>query len=89
MVVDLVGGDGQVDLIGVGLGHGSISLQSDSVVAYLVSSPFSPTEESEINPRDPAIGIDWGLPAGELLLSPKDAAAPLLAKRLAEGKLLK
>jgi dTDP-4-dehydrorhamnose 3,5-epimerase len=87
VVVDLVGGDGQVVLIGVGLGHGFVSLQNDSVVAYLVSSPFSPTEEFEINPLDPAIGIDWGLPVGELLLSPKDAVAPSLAERLAERKL--
>jgi dTDP-4-dehydrorhamnose 3,5-epimerase len=89
VVVDLVGGDGQVVLIGVGLGHGFVSLQNDSVVAYLVSSPFSPTEEFEINPLDPAIGIDWGMPADELLLSPKDAAAPSLAERLAVGKLPK
>jgi dTDP-4-dehydrorhamnose 3,5-epimerase len=47
------------------------------------------TEEFEINPLDPAIGIDWGMPADELLLSPKDAAAPSLAERLAEGKLPK
>jgi len=62
-------------------------MKDGSTVAYLVTSPFSPKEEFEINPLDPAIGIDWGLPVGELLLSPKDAAAPLLAERLSEGKL--
>jgi len=58
-----------------------------STVAYLVSSPYSPTEEFEINPLDPVIGIEWGLPVGELLLSPKDKAAPTLAARAGEGKL--
>ena len=52
-----------------------------------MTSPFSPTEEFEINPLDPEIGIEWGLPAGELWLSPKDKAAPSLKERLVEGKL--
>ena len=29
-----------------------------STVAYLVTSPFSPTDEFEINPLDPEIGIE-------------------------------
>jgi dTDP-4-dehydrorhamnose 3,5-epimerase len=85
--VDLVGGDGQVVLIGAGLGHGFVSMVDGSTVAYLVTSPFSPTEEFEINPLDPEIGIEWGLPVGELLFSPKDKTAPTLAERLAEGRL--
>ena len=87
VAVDLVGGDGQAVLIGVGLGHGFVSLVDGSTVAYLVTSPFSPDEEFEINPLDPAIAIDWGLPSAELLLSPKDAGAPGLAGRRSEGKL--
>jgi dTDP-4-dehydrorhamnose 3,5-epimerase len=85
--VDLVGGDGQVVLIGAGLGHGFVSKVDGSVIAYLVTSPFSPTEEFEINPLDPAIGIDWVLPRAELLLSPKDAAAPTLSQREEQGDL--
>jgi len=86
-VVELSGVNGQVVLIGAGLGHGFVSLADASTVAYLVSSPFSPKEEFEINPLDPSIGIEWGLPATELLLSPKDKAAPTLAERAKEGKL--
>ena len=87
VAVDLVGGGGQVVLIGVGLGHGFVSVIDGSTVAYLVTSPFSPAEEFEINPLDPALRIDWGLPVGELLLSPKDEAAPTLAERKSEGRL--
>lgn len=87
--VDLVGGDGRVVLIGAGLGHGFVSMVDGSTVAYLVTSPFSPTEEFEFNPLDPALAIDWGLPIGELLLSPKDRVALTLAERLVEGKLPK
>jgi dTDP-4-dehydrorhamnose 3,5-epimerase len=85
--VDLESGDGKAVLIGKGLGHGFVSLENDTAVAYLVSSPFSPTEEFEINPLDPAIGIDWGLDLEDLLLSPKDSVAPTLAERAIQGKL--
>jgi len=86
-VVDLSGVAGNAVLIGAGLGHGFVSLADASTVAYLISSPFSPTEEFEINPLDPAIGIEWGLPVGQLLFSPKDKAAPTLDERKAEGRL--
>ena len=89
VIVDLVGGSGNVVLIGAGLGHGFISLNDDSAVAYLVSSPFSPTEEFEINPLDPIIGINWGLPTDQLLLSAKDLAAPDLSERRELGLLPK
>jgi dTDP-4-dehydrorhamnose 3,5-epimerase len=85
--VDLVAGDGQVVLIGASLGHGFVSQFDWSTVAYLVTSPYSPSDEFEINPLDSVIAIDWGLPSSELLLSPKDVAAPGLTARRAEGKL--
>ena len=81
VVVDLLGGDGRVVLIGAGLGHGFVSMVDGSNVAYLMTSPFSPSEELEINPLDPMIGIEWGLPANELLLSRKDLDAPNLLER--------
>lgn len=87
VTVDLVSGDGKAVLIGKGLGHGFLSLENNSVVAYLVSSLFSPSEEFEINPLDPELAIEWGLSSAELLLSPKDAAAPSLAERKFQKKL--
>ena len=85
--VELSGTSGNAVLIGEGLGHGFISLADVSTVAYLVSSPFSPTEEFEINPLDPAIGINWGLSSSELKISDKDRSAPTLEERKEEGKL--
>ena len=87
VAVDLSGTAGNAVLIGEGLGHGFVSLADASTVAYLETSPCSPTVEFEINPLDPEIGIEWGLPVGELRLSPKDKAAPSLNERLGEGKL--
>ena len=85
--VELSGTSGNAVFIGEGLGHGFVSLVDLSTVAYLVSSPFSPTEEFEINPLDPALGIDWGLSLSELKISKKDQNAPTLADRFAEGRL--
>jgi len=87
--VELSGTSGNAVLIGEGLGHGFVSLEDASTVAYLVSSPFSPTEEFEINPLDPEIGIKWGLSISELKIADKDKNAPTLEERKKEGKLPK
>jgi dTDP-4-dehydrorhamnose 3,5-epimerase len=87
--IELSGNSGNAVLIGEGLGHGFVSLTEEATVAYLVSSPFSPTQEFEINPLDPAIGIKWGLSLSELKISEKDKNAPTLAERKIEGKLPK
>ena len=87
--VELSGASGNSILISQGLGHGFVSLAEASIVAYLVSSPFSPTEEYEINPLDLALGIKWGLAIKELKISTKDRNAPTLEERRKEGKLPK
>lgn len=87
---ELNAGDGRAVFIGAGLGHAFLSLEDNSIVSYLLDSPYSPSEEFEINPMDPELGIDWQfrLEGGKgLILSPKDAQAPTLAERLAQGKL--
>ncbi len=68
-----------------GLAHGFLALQDDSTVMYLCSTPYAPQREHTIAATDPAIGIEWPLPAAELLLSDRDAAAPSLAEVRAEG----
>ena len=85
--VDLNGLDGRAVLISAGLGHGFASLAHSSTIAYLLSSPYCPTEEFEINPMDPELGVDWGVDSVEVSLSEKDKMAPPLAERHKEGKL--
>ena len=87
--VELRGDSGKAVLISEGLGHGFVALEDNTTVAYLVSTPFSPSDEFEINPLDEKIGINWGLDSSELKISEKDKKAPTLAERLAEGKLPK
>ena len=85
--VELSGGSGKAVFIGEGLGHGFVVLEDNTAVAYLASTPFSPTDEFEINPLDEKIGIHWGIDLSELMISDKDMSAPTLAERLSEGKL--
>ena len=70
-----------------GLAHGFLSLQDDSTVMYLCSAPYAPQREHTIAATDPAIGIQWPLPAAQLLLSDRDAVAPTLAQVRAAGLL--
>ncbi|MFM9034736.1 MAG: dTDP-4-dehydrorhamnose 3,5-epimerase [Mycobacterium sp.] len=63
-----------------GLAHGFLALQDGSTVMYLCSAPYAPQREHTILATDPAIGIDWPVPASALLLSGRDAAAPPLAQ---------
>lgn len=85
--VELKGNSGKAVLISERLGHGFLALQDNTAVAYLVSTPFSPTDEFEINPLDQKIGIKWRIESSLLKISGKDKIAPNLAERLAEGKL--
>jgi dTDP-4-dehydrorhamnose 3,5-epimerase len=87
--VELRGESGKAVLISERLGHGFVALEDNTAVAYLVSTPFSPSDEFEINPLDEKTGINWGFDLSELKISDKDKTAPTLAERLAEGKLPK
>ena len=66
--------------ISEGLAHGFLSLQDNSTVMYLCSTPYAPQREHTIHAIDPTIGIEWPLPVAELLLSERDAAARSLAE---------
>ena len=85
--IELSGTSGNALLIGAGLGHGFVSLADVSTVAYLVSSPYSPSEEFEINPLDPVLAINWGIENSKLIFSDKDRNAPTLHERDIQGKL--
>ena len=85
--IELSGDSGRAVFISESLGHGFVALKDKTTVAYLVSTPFSPLEEFEINPLDEKIGINWGVDLKSLKISDKDKNAPLLLDRYNEGKL--
>lgn len=70
-----------------GLAHGFLAMKDSSTVMYLCSEPYSPTREHTIAATDPEIGIEWPLPAGQLLMSDRDRVAPTLAEVRAAGVL--
>ena len=67
-------------LIPEGFAHGFLTLEPDTEVQYKASAAYSPSHDRAIRFDDPAIGIDWPLPAADLILSDRDRAAPLLAE---------
>jgi dTDP-4-dehydrorhamnose 3,5-epimerase len=72
--------------ISVGLGHAFCALSDSATVGYLCSEGYSPEREHGLHPLDPDLALPW--PQGEhSVLSPKDAAAPLLAEAIASGLL--
>jgi dTDP-4-dehydrorhamnose 3,5-epimerase len=76
--IELKADSGKAVLISEGLGHGFLALEDNTAVAYLVSTPFTPTHEYEINPLDEKIAINWGMEISELKISDKDRTAPSL-----------
>lgn len=65
-----------------GFAHGYQTVSEFSVVVYKCSDYYSPDHERVIRWNDDGVGIDW--PIANAILSPRDAAAPLLREVLAE-----
>ncbi len=85
--VELRSSDRNAVFLPVGVGHAFVALEDDTTVCYLVSDVFTPDKEFGVHPLDADLAIDFGVDADELLLSPKDQAAPSLSEALAEGLL--
>jgi dTDP-4-dehydrorhamnose 3,5-epimerase len=65
--------------IPIGFAHGFLTLEPDCQVTYKCSDTYAPAHDGGIRWDDPAIGIDWPMPAGTPpQLSAKDAIQPLL-----------
>ena len=69
-----------------GLGHAFMALSDTAVVAYLCSTPYSPTREHGLHPLDPELNLPWPTDI-EPELSPKDADAPTLSTMRSSGRL--
>ena len=70
-----------------GLGHAFLALEDDSTVMYLCSAGYDPQREHTIDPLDPAIGVEWPLDDGALILSDRDRDAQTLEQAGAAGLL--
>lgn len=65
-------------LIPEGFAHGFQTLEEDSHLIYFHSEFYDPKNESSLNPNDPALGINWPLPVGEI--SEKDRSQKFITK---------
>ena len=61
-----------------GFVHGFSVLSDEAIFQYKCDNLYAPHAEGAITWNDPEIGIDWQLPAEDVLLSAKDAAHPML-----------
>ncbi len=65
----------------IGFAHGFVTLEENCEVSYKCSDIYAPDNDGGIRWDDPAIGIDWPMPAGTApKLSAKDAVQPRLAE---------
>jgi len=60
-----------------GFAHGFVALEDNTEFLYKVTNFYDSKCDRSLRWDDPTIGIDWPI-VGTPLLSPKDAAAPLL-----------
>lgn len=62
-----------------GFAHGFITLTDDVEIQYKADNYYAPECDGGIRWDDPTIGVEW--PIKPVILSEKDAAAPMLSER--------
>lgn len=63
-----------------GFAHGYVVLEDNTIFQYKCDEFYHPESEDGIAWNDPKIGIDWGIPESEIILSEKDKNRPLLSE---------
>jgi dTDP-4-dehydrorhamnose 3,5-epimerase len=66
--------------IPVGFAHGYVALEPSCEVIYKVTDYYDRASEGGIAWNDPALAIEWGLPASEIKVIEKDGLYPSLAE---------
>jgi dTDP-4-dehydrorhamnose 3,5-epimerase len=79
VAVRLSAADGRQLLVPKGFAHGYCTLEPDTEVVYKVSDYYAPECDRGLAWDDPALAIDWGITAADVVLSPKDRVLPRLA----------
>ena len=63
-----------------GFAHGFSVLSETAIFTYKCDNLYHPEADGGILLTDPALGIDWQVPADKMILSDKDTRHPLLAE---------
>ena len=70
-----------------GFAHGYAVLSEEAIFQYKCDRYYAPGHEGGIRFDDPALGIDWRIPEGKMILSEKDLRHPILEKAYIFDKL--
>lgn len=62
-----------------GFAHGYVTLSAECEVIYKVTEYYAPESDRGIAWNDPALGIDWQIAGGDVILSDKDKRQPRLS----------
>ena len=76
--VELTGESHRQLFIPKGFAHGFVVLSSQAVFQYKCDEFYHPEAEGAIAWNDPDLGIDWQIPAENMILSERDKHHPLL-----------
>ncbi|MGW0499665.1 dTDP-4-dehydrorhamnose 3,5-epimerase family protein [Streptomyces sp. NPDC003007] len=79
-------GSGRCVYVPEGVGHGFLSLTEDACICYVVSTPYVPGTQIDLDPLDADLALPWGF-SEPPLMSEKDANAPGVRAALAAGSL--
>ena len=63
-----------------GFAHGFVVLSDEVIFQYKCDNFYEPESEGAIAWNDPALGIDWKIPAEDIIMSEKDKKHPVLAE---------
>jgi dTDP-4-dehydrorhamnose 3,5-epimerase len=80
VAVELTGENKRQLFIPRGFAHGFVVLSGEATFAYKVDNYYAPETDRGIAFDDPALGIDWGVPASKMNLSEKDKKQPSFAE---------
>lgn len=78
--VELSGENHRQCFIDKGFAHGFSVLSERAVFQYKCDDFYYPETEGAVSALDPALGIDWQVPAEAMILSEKDQHHPLLSE---------
>ena len=78
VAVELSGENGLALWIPQGFGHGFAVLSEQAGFSYKVTDYYSPAGERTVLWNDPALGIEWPVPAEDAIVSAKDQQGKLL-----------
>lgn len=78
--IDLTAENQKQLFVPVGFAHGFCVLSETATVMYKCDAFWNKEAEGGIRFDDPALNIDWGLPAEQLVLNQKDHELPTLAE---------